>query len=368
MSVLVSVIIPVHNGEKYLTQCLDAVIGQTLNSLEIICVNDGSTDSSVQILNDYANRDSRIRIISQEASNAGHARNTGLTVATGEYLSFLDADDWFELDMLESMANLAQKTDSDIVFCKAATYDQKTGMQSAKSFSLKERLVPKEKVFSGRDIAEDLFQFCRTAAWDKLYKASFINSMNLRFQEQPRMNDCFFSTIANIRAKRMAVCNKFFVHYRINTGTSITSVSPDLAYACTVNTFQKVQNSMTDEELRIFGKSWKNFVIKNVVNEIFSLSEDFAFRYYRLLDESGLSHFKMKRNEVYDHFLYTVYVKFLDRKQSESSFKTSLANFTQQYYKKKKQANWKKSLIGLLSLMRSHRLKSIFRQLKNALS
>ncbi|MCQ2091760.1 MAG: glycosyltransferase [Fibrobacter sp.] len=365
MSVLVSVVIPVHNGEKYLRECLDTVVGQTLTDLEIICVNDGSTDGSLAILEEYAAKDSRVKIISQNASNAGHARNTGLAATTGEYLSFLDADDWFELDMLETMVNQAQSTNSDIVFCKAATFNQKTGVQSTKSFSLKERLVPKGKIFSGKDIAEDMFQFCRTAAWDKLYKASFIKAEGLQFQEQPRMNDCFFSTMANVRASRMSVCSKMFIHYRINSGTSITSISPDIAFTCTLNTFSKLQETMTADELRTFGKSWKNFVIKNVVNEIATFSEDVAYRYYQKLRGCSFQLSDMKCNEIYDKFLYNMYVKYLDQDLSEESFKIAFGNFMQDYQAKKKQANWKKSLAGLVDLICSRSFSCLLRQLKN---
>lgn len=367
MSALVSVVIPVHNGEKYLRECLDTVVGQTLKDLEIICVNDGSTDSSLGILEEYAVRDPRMKIVSQEASNAGRARNTGLAEATGKYLSFLDADDWFEKDMLETMVALAEKTDADVVFCKASTFDQKTGKHASKSFSLKERLVPKGKVFSCGDIAEDVFQFCRTAAWDKLYRASYIKEGGFRFQEQPRMNDCFFSTMANIRARKMAVCDRFFIHYRINSGTSITSISPDIAFTCTLNTFTALQKEWREDELKLYGKSWKNFVVKNVVNEIATFSEEVAFRYYSMLRTRNFGISEMKSGDAYDSFLLRMYKKYLDREWTEESFKKAFADFMDEYRGKKKQANWKKSLDGLVALLRSHNCTSLFRQLKNSL-
>ncbi|MCF0216406.1 MAG: glycosyltransferase family 2 protein [Fibrobacteraceae bacterium] len=364
MSVLVSVIIPVHNGEKYLRQCLDSVAGQTLQKIEIICVNDGSTDSSIDILNDYAARDCRFKIISQEASNAGHARNMGLDQTSGEYLSFLDADDWFELDMLETMMNCAKEHDADVVFCKAATYDQKTGMHSSSSFSLKSRLVPKNEVFSCRSIREDAFQFCRTAAWDKLYKASFIKTEGLRFQEQPRMNDCFFSTMANVRARRMIVCDKFFVHYRVNSGTSITSISPDIAYPCTLNTFKKLQQSMTVEELDFFGKSWKNFVIKNVTCEIQTFTENIAYKYYCMLRECDFGIDLMRDCEAYNSFLFCLYKKYLRRDWTEETFKSAFVEYRKEFSNQKKWPKWKKSLNGLIPLIRSHSFASLWLQLR----
>ena len=97
----ISVIMPVYNGEKYLNQCLDSVIGQSLQDIEIICVNDGSTDSSPDILRSYAAKDPRVKVFDQPNLNAGAARNLGMKYATGEYYSFLDADDFFDPQMLE---------------------------------------------------------------------------------------------------------------------------------------------------------------------------------------------------------------------------------------------------------------------------
>lgn len=98
---LVSIVIPVYNVELYLRECLDSVISQTYHNLEIICVNDGSPDNSLSILEEYAAKDSRIRIISQENAGISVARNTGMDVATGEYIYFLDSDDYIALEMVE---------------------------------------------------------------------------------------------------------------------------------------------------------------------------------------------------------------------------------------------------------------------------
>ena len=118
----VSVIIPVYNVKPYLKQCMDSVVGQTLRDIEIICVDDESTDGSLKILQEYAEKDTRIQIIRQKNAGAGAARNNGMRHATGKYLSFLDSDDFFEMDMLEKAYEKAERDQADFVVYKSDQY------------------------------------------------------------------------------------------------------------------------------------------------------------------------------------------------------------------------------------------------------
>ena len=111
----VSVIIPVYNVEKYLGPCLDSILGQTLNNIEVICVDDGSTDRSLEILREYEKRDARVKVLTQPNTNAGAARNKGIQQARGEYLSFLDSDDHFDPTMLEKCAARMDQDRSDVL-------------------------------------------------------------------------------------------------------------------------------------------------------------------------------------------------------------------------------------------------------------
>ena len=140
----VSVIIPVYNAEKYLRQCLDSVLGQSLKELEVICVDDGSTDSSREIIMEYANRDGRVKSLSQSNSGPGAARNLGLSVANGENVIFLDADDWFECDFLEKTCACIERTEADICICKAERFDSQTGKTLPSEWMLKTEYIPGE--------------------------------------------------------------------------------------------------------------------------------------------------------------------------------------------------------------------------------
>jgi len=123
---LISVVLPVYNAERFLRQCLDSIINQTLRNIEIICVDDGSTDGSLAILREYAARDARVIIVTQENKGAGAARNKGIEVARGEYLSFLDSDDFFELSMLEKAHAKVVKDNADIVVWQCDRYNNET--------------------------------------------------------------------------------------------------------------------------------------------------------------------------------------------------------------------------------------------------
>lgn len=217
----VSVIIPVYNVEKYLPECLDSVINQTLPDIEIICVDDGSTDRSLAILSKYAKQDNRIKIIKQQNKFAGAARNAGLDAAQGEFLSFLDSDDFFEPEMLEEMYNKAKDEESDMVVCGYYTYDQ---MCERNTFQRK--LNPQmvlDAPIKPEEYSDKLFNFCFPTPWTKLIKHDLFTKYNLRFENLKKCNDltCIYLTIAT--AQKISFVNKPFVHYRSNTGTQTSS-------------------------------------------------------------------------------------------------------------------------------------------------
>ena len=115
--VKISVVVPVYNVGVYLEKCLDSLLAQTLDDIEILCINDGSTDNSLEILQKYAQKDERIKIFDKENEGQGVGRNIGIKNATGEFIAFVDPDDWVELDMYEKMYAQAKKLDSQVVFC-----------------------------------------------------------------------------------------------------------------------------------------------------------------------------------------------------------------------------------------------------------
>ena len=122
--VKVSVIVPVYNVENFLKECLDSIVNQTLYDIEIICINDGSTDNSLAILESYAKSDDRIKIISQENKGLGAVRNVAFNHISGDYVFFIDSDDYIDLNTLKKLYENAISNDSDLVFFKIARFDE----------------------------------------------------------------------------------------------------------------------------------------------------------------------------------------------------------------------------------------------------
>lgn len=224
----VSVIIPVYNVEKYLRQCLNSVLSQTLREIEVICIDDGSTDSSLTILLEYAALDKRISVLKQQNLHAGVARNAGLEVATGAYLIFLDSDDFFEPDMLERMYHEAKKNNADIVICNADKYDDNT-----KSYTYLDAVnssLAHQEVFSLQNIKEKAYFVTQPATWNKMYSSSFLQKYPIKYQNLKSCNDFGFSYAVLSMAERICILPNIFVHYRKSSNTSISSGRSKTAY------------------------------------------------------------------------------------------------------------------------------------------
>lgn len=215
-TVKVSVIIPIYNTAIYLRQCLDSVITQTLKDIEIICVDDGSTDECPQILKEYEAKDSRIRLLWQENQYAGTARNYGMTVATGKYFAFWDSDDFFHPKALELMYKQCEKDNADMCICSANHYFDDIQKAFPNSGYLRKKYIPSKRPFSSEDIPDHILNFATAHPWNKLFRKSFIEELGLSFHNTPNGNDIFFVINCLARANRITIVNKPLVYYRVN--------------------------------------------------------------------------------------------------------------------------------------------------------
>lgn len=219
--ICVSVIIPIYNASDYLVECLDSIINQTLKDIEIILINDGSTDNSLEILSAYAKMDSRIIVINQTNIGAGLSRNKGIDIARGKYLSFLDADDFFELDMLEKTYTHSEQATSDICVFRSSIYNN--NIITPMNYTILEFLLPRQDVFCLGDIKKDAFKAFVGWAWDKLFLTDFVKSNNLLFQDLRTSNDLLFVYTALLSAEKITVLNEHLSYHRESTPTSLSN-------------------------------------------------------------------------------------------------------------------------------------------------
>lgn len=183
----ISVIIPVYNVEQYLKECLESIINQTLKDIEIICVNDGSTDDSLEILNEFIKKDQRIKLITQKNKGLSAARNAGYNIATSEYIYFIDSDDWIELNTLENIYNKIIKTQSDVLlFGTNNVYgDNHIMKNNMRIMNLIKKYKTKDFCFI--DCPDVIYLPC--TAWLKIYKKSFLDSYNIIFEDDIKFSE-----------------------------------------------------------------------------------------------------------------------------------------------------------------------------------
>ena len=210
----ISVIVPVYNAQKYLVETIESIIRQTYKNIEVIFINDGSTDNSLQILEEYKKKYSNISIINQSNAGQSAARNTGINAATGDYIAFVDADDLLVNNYLEKMQIQAFKSDADFVICGYEKFNDATNdvFYCRKPSEWEEDFVGKYKhVFS-------------YGPWGKLIKTSFINKYNIRFIEGEQLEDGPFCCILNLLAKKIVVMDFIGYRYRVYSESTMGNV------------------------------------------------------------------------------------------------------------------------------------------------
>ena len=223
MMTQLAIIMPIYNGGRYLKYCLDSIQKQISKKCEIICIDDGSTDNSLKILQQYTLKDSRLKILKQNNQGAAAARNLGLSHANGKYVIFLDSDDYFEPDLIEESVAKAEEFNADIVIFRAEAFDDVTGQTSALNDRISKLPEYQQKVFSYKDIPEDIFNSFLTAPWNKLYRKSFLDKHGFKFQNIKRTNDLLFVCQTLVAAKRIILLDKVLVHYRTGNTKNLQS-------------------------------------------------------------------------------------------------------------------------------------------------
>lgn len=256
MRILVSAIIPVYNAEKFLVECIESLRNQTLSEIEMIFINDGSTDNSLEILERYKKIDNRITVINQKNSGPSVARNKGIKIAKGEYISFIDSDDWINKNMYQEMYQNAKQNNSDLVICDMKLIGKNDELY-IKGTTLNTCIYDKEKV--EQHIYEELISNSQfNSAANKLYKAEIVKSHHITFDKEIYYaEDWLFNVNFLKRCTTVSYINKAFYYYRrghesssstykddtfYRTGTWLYNMRKQLAYEFNINPFLAIQD------------------------------------------------------------------------------------------------------------------------------
>lgn len=302
----VSVIIPVFNQQKYLKECIDSVINQSLRRIEIICVDDGSVDDSIRILEEYKTRDRRVKVLRQKNKGAGAARNKGLEISKGKYLYFLDSDDFIDRDLLKRVVFDIESQGADIAIFRAKENNVQTKVIKDIDWVFRDNLIPTKSIFSYEDMPAYIFNTFANVPWNKLFLKEFVVSNNITFQEVMRTNDLLFVCKALVLAKKLTIVKSpALISYRVGHGenSQATNDRQPLAF---YDAFMALKNFLI--ERKIFEgdikSSYINHALEGLIHNLESQRTYSGFKkvYNIILHENDL----FKEDEITDKLIYDI--------------------------------------------------------------
>ena len=219
----ISIILPTYNAENYIADTLKSILNQTFSDIEVICIDDGSTDSTPYLLKRMAQEDHRIVTYTQNNTGPGAARNAGLEHAHGDYVAMLDADDIYCPTMLESLHAEATRIDADVVVSRSSQFDDSTGQELESWWTLNINQIPTNDHFGPMDMRDFVFTAFIGWPWDKLYKRSFIEEHNIRYPTLSNSEDLYFVFLALAKANTIGIVEEPLIQHRVNREGSVSS-------------------------------------------------------------------------------------------------------------------------------------------------
>lgn len=318
MCVKLSVVIPIYNTDKYLQECIDSIINQTFVNMEIILVDNKSTDNSGKICDEYIEKDSRIKVIHREEHGwVGDARNDGIEAATGEWITFVDSDDWLELDCYERVFEELDNRDVDI-FCEGGClldYPDKrishlTAWGNFDYFEEKELNLLRQNVIA----PFSRIQRPLASPWDKLYRMEFLRKNNLKYAGDILFaDDVYFNFIAFCKATRIAGCKYVGYHYRQRVNSIVNSYRPD----CPNKIYHFLQRTHADIHKNGFNEGWDDAISFRVM-----WTFGFILKHYWFHSQNKAFYFakrteikKWKNKDIYKKVIYSKANQLLTKNQ-----------------------------------------------------
>ena len=297
----VSVIIPVYNTEKYLKKCLNSIINQTLKDIEIIIVNDGSTDNSLNICNEFVKKDERIKLINKENEGLSAARNTGLKLATGEYIGFVDSDDWLSLDFYEKLYENASQNDADIAYGDIVR-------KSNKIHKLRRNLTEIAVFTDNLDKIYNIKNLSLGCVWDKIYRKSLLDNNNLEFEKGVYYEDGRFLVQAIYYANKIVSVPNIYYYYFINPKSIVKSQRTQKKIDDKIMCRIFILNFLADKKIKLKKGEFLTVIYKIRLFglTLFVIKEDNFVKVYYLFGSIPL--IQIDRN-VHDDSLFDLIIK-----------------------------------------------------------
>lgn len=234
----ISVIVPVYNTSKYLKACLSSLSAQTWKDFEIIAVNDGSGDHSLEILNEYAKKEPRLKVVNQKNQGIGAVRNLGIQLASGSYITFIDSDDTIYPSMLERLHEKAVADDLDIVVCDYTERYEANGQKKRIS-------LPDFEPCSLKERPQLLFDI-NSSPWNKLYRISLFRDYGITFPQKLKYEDAYAVLLCLVKAKKIGKVNETLMEYWIHAGSESTVMDQRVFDIFTILT--KLKEAISSDE------------------------------------------------------------------------------------------------------------------------
>ena len=326
----VSIIIPIYNPGELLKRCLDSALNQTLEDIEVLCIDDGSNDETKDILKDYSKMDSRCKVIAQENLGAGSARNKGIEHSKGEYIVFLDADDWIESDMCESLYDYAKDLDVNLVLFDNVWHREDNSTTEIVHFDKEEYYQDFiNSVFDYKLLKDKIFNGYFGVIWTKFYKSSFLKENNIHFPDYKLYNDVEFHIKSLLLAKNISYCPNIFYHYNKSNHESLqisyrgkkeAMVFYDVMVG--IRDFLIEENKMKELRMEFLDFAFENFILK-----LTEMSKEFKQDYF-LKIKSFFESIDITPNDFNNlNFKYLPYYVHMVNSNDFNEFKVRLPHF-----------------------------------------
>ena len=296
-----SIIIPVYNVEKYLVECLESIVNQSFKDFEVICVNDGSTDNSLEILQKYAENDERFKVLNQENQGQGIARNNALNIANGEYILFVDPDDFIELNMLEVLNERLDVQNVDVAFFDYQIFGENTKTKIVRFMDeMKNTLnlnINDNFIFNWQELVKDNFRYTSMMVWNKVYSNKFLKENHIQFAPNKHAEDHIFSISATLLANKISYIKKTLYYYRKRSDSSVNKVSEN--NFCIFENIAIVADFLKQNNLyKKYEHDFRNYIVNLCVyhcNKIpTALLSTYIEKTRQLLSDKEFSTFKKK--------------------------------------------------------------------------